>query len=923
MKNRFLAILLSLVMLQAMLPVSAFAADEAGDAAAEADEAAETVEDVGQAKLARVQNTDPNFEINEDGVLVAYHGPGGFVTIPDGVIAIGDFAFHDADEVTGVNIPESVTIIGELAFAGIDNLTSVMIPASVNTIEAGPFAYCISLTEINVADGNSDYQDIDGVLFDDTGVTLIQFPAGRTGEYEIPEGVETIAAHAFRSSDLSEIIIPESVTTIKEHAFWGSNVREFYIPASVTTIEEGALTANALMEYIEVDENNNDFVSIYGVLFNADETRLIRCPATMKDSLLILPDSVTTIDPGAFSWCRELTKVVIPDGVTTIESDTFQDCRNLTTVVIPDSVTTIEDWAFTDCDNLTDVYYAGTEAEWNNITIGDDNEELQNATVHYNSGDFIIENGVLVEYIGQGGAVTIPEGVTTIDDHAFYGANTVTSVSIPASVTTIEDLAFIWGDIASITVDPGNANYSSESGVLYNKDKTELVKVPRGKVSPYTIPGSVTTIGTNAFRNCDRLDEVIIPESVTTIEDTAFWSCYLSSIEIPASVTSIGEGALGIYGLEDIRVADGNEYFMVDEDGVLFSKDKTKLIRCPVDKTEYDIPAGVDMIGDSAFVWCDLLEDVTIPNSVTTIGDSAFQNCALTSIGIPDSVTYIGNNIFYYTDIEDIYYAGSQSDWNRISIMGYNEELYDANIHFGRTTQVPSDDDTPSRGDDDTPSRPKGDGSSSSSSTEKKDETPVTPEQPVTPPAETNTVGQSTFSDVPATEWYNQAVSYVSENNIMSGSNGRFSPNERLTRGMMAQILYNIENASASGAAAFPDVTASDWFAAAVSWVSSQNYMSGYSNGRFGPNDSITREQLAVILYRYAQAKGYNVTGSAELSGFVDAASVSDWSADAVRWAVSVGLLSGKSGSRLDPAGSATRAEVAQILMNFATKVAK
>lgn len=920
MKNRFLAILLSLVMLQAMLPVSAFAADEAGDAADEADEAAETVEDVGQAKLARVQNTDPNFEIDEDGVLVAYHGPGGYVIIPDGVTAIGDYVFTENEKVTGVNIPESVTYIGESAFAG-TSLTSITIPASVTMMGAGPFAFCIYLTEISVAAENLDFQDIDGVLFDDTGEVLIQYPAGRTGEYEIPEDVVTIAEDAFRSSQLSEIYIPEGVTTIKEDAFWSSRVREFYIPASVTTIGDGAL-GSVYTEYIWVDENNNDFVTIYGALLNDAETRLIRCFATMEDTYnCFVPNSVTSIDSGAFAWCRNLTKVVIPNGVTTIKEATFQGSRNLVTVVIPDSVTNIDGWAFNDCDSLMDIYYTDTEAEWNNITVNDyKNEDLLEVTIHYESGDFIIENGVLVEYIGQGGAVTIPDGVTAINESAFNGADTVTSISIPASVTTIEDTAFIFGSINSFTVDSGNANYSSDGGVLFNKDKTELVKVPTEMVGPYTIPDTVTTIGASAFRNCYELDSVTIPEGVTTIEEEAFWSCDLSSIEIPASVTSIGEGALGISGLEEIRVADGNEYFVVDEDGVLFNKDKTKLIRCPVDKTEYDIPAGVAMIGGGAFVWCDLLEDVTIPNSVTTIGDSAFQDCAFTSISIPDSVTYIGYGVFYLTDLGDVYYAGSQSDWNRISIKGYNEELYDANIHFGRTSPTPSDDEESSTTDR-KPKEP-----SSSSSTEKKDETPVTtPEQPVTPPVEENNVGQTTtaFQDVPSTEWYNQAVTYVSENNIMSGSNGRFSPNERLTRGMMAQILYNIENATASGAAAFPDVAASDWFATAVSWVSSQNYMSGYSNGRFGPNDNITREQLAVILYRYAQAKGYDVTGSAELSGFADGASVASWSADAVRWAVSVGLLSGKSGSRLDPAGPATRAEVAQILMNFATRIAQ
>lgn len=193
------------------------------------------------------------------------------------------------------------------------------------------------------------------------------------------------------------------------------------------------------------------------------------------------------------------------------------------------------------------------------------------------------------------------------------------------------------------------------------------------------------------------------------------------------------------------------------------------------------------------------------------------------------------------------------------------------------------------------------------------------------PAAETPAAAQ-TFADVPATEWYNKAVSYVSANGIMAGSNGRFSPNARLTRGAMAQILYNMEKAAAGGAATFPDVAASDWFASAASWASDQGFMSGYSNGRFGPNDAITREQLAAILYRYVRTKGYDVTGSAELGGFSDGASTSDWAEAAVRWAVGAGLLSGKTGiggDRLDPLGTATRAEVAQILQNLSVKISK
>ena len=182
----------------------------------------------------------------------------------------------------------------------------------------------------------------------------------------------------------------------------------------------------------------------------------------------------------------------------------------------------------------------------------------------------------------------------------------------------------------------------------------------------------------------------------------------------------------------------------------------------------------------------------------------------------------------------------------------------------------------------------------------------------------------TTFPDVASSDWFAAAVDFVSANGLMTGSGGVFAPNNSLTRAMIAQVLFNMDGAATAGTSStFPDVNTGDWYIGAVSWASSQNLMSGYSNGNFGPNDAITREQLAVVLYNFARAKGYDTLASGQIEGFADGHTVSDWSAEAVRWAVGSGLLSGKSGGRLDPSGIATRAEVAQILMIFHQNVVK
>lgn len=184
-------------------------------------------------------------------------------------------------------------------------------------------------------------------------------------------------------------------------------------------------------------------------------------------------------------------------------------------------------------------------------------------------------------------------------------------------------------------------------------------------------------------------------------------------------------------------------------------------------------------------------------------------------------------------------------------------------------------------------------------------------------------VPQTTFADVPASAWYYDAVEYVYENGLMSGvSGGRFAPNDTLTRAMLVQTLYAMEGRPAAASAGFADVASGDWYASAVNWAAANGVVSGVSETGFGPNNALTREQLALILYRFAQYKGYDVTGTSDLAAYADGSSVSGWAAEAMSWAVNAGLISGVGGNQIAPTGTATRAQVAQILMNFCENVA-
>lgn len=196
------------------------------------------------------------------------------------------------------------------------------------------------------------------------------------------------------------------------------------------------------------------------------------------------------------------------------------------------------------------------------------------------------------------------------------------------------------------------------------------------------------------------------------------------------------------------------------------------------------------------------------------------------------------------------------------------------------------------------------------------------PEEPDTPdPSEPQApAGDLPFADVASDAWYAQAVAYVYERDMMGGySDQVFAPNDTLSRAQLAQILYNLEGRPQVdlGELTYTDVSPDAWYASAICWAAQAGVLQGYGGGRMGPQDSITREQLAAMLYRYAQSEGYDVTGRADLEGYADLSQVSSYAQAPLAWAVSQGIVGGTTPVTLDPRGMATRAQGAAMLMRF------
>ena len=243
------------------------------------------------------------------------------------------------------------------------------------------------------------------------------------------------------------------------------------------------------------------------------DNEIINIPSTINDK------KVTSIGDYAFSDCSGLTSVTIPDSVTSIGNCAFDGCSGLTNVTIPNSVTSIGDYAFCKCSGLT------------SITIPNSVTSIGASAFRYCSGLT---------------SITIPNSVTSIGDYAFSGCSGLTSITIPDSVTSIGNCAFYsCSSLKNITVSSNNKNYTSEDGVLINKDKNELMQYPIGKnETAYTIPNGVTSIGDGAFYWCYGLTSITIPNSVTSIGDRAFRSCSgLTNLVLPDSMEEIGSYA--------------------------------------------------------------------------------------------------------------------------------------------------------------------------------------------------------------------------------------------------------------------------------------------------------------------------------------------------------------------------------------------
>ena len=423
--------------------------------------------------------------------------------------------------------------------------------------------------------------------------------------------------------EIETVVISEGAESIGEYAFFEcTGLKNVTIPSTVKTINEGAFYKCSGLTSPQPEKSDDEIVDSitipYGVTSIGDEV-FAHCTGLKK---VTIPGSVKSIGERAFSDChisteesedgieRGLEKVVIENGTETIGKEAFNGCKKLNDIILPDSITSIGETAF---------QYTGLYNDWSNgnedvLYINNHLISVYQGTVNecnIKSGTKTIADSAFFA-CGSLPGITIPDSVTSIGNRAFKDCNSLKSITIPKRVTTIGNCAFYTCyDLQSIEVDSGNPEYCSENGVLYNKEKTEIIRFPKEKTEvSFAIPKSVTKIADGAFEYCKNLTNVTIPNDMTSIGNNAFESCSgLTNITIPKSVTSIGDRAFS---------------------------ECSKL-------TSIIIPDGVLRIGESSFFKCSSLKDITIPNSVLIIDTDAFKDCM---------------------KLKQVYYIGSKDGWN-------------------------------------------------------------------------------------------------------------------------------------------------------------------------------------------------------------------------------------------------------------------
>lgn len=679
-------------------------------------------------------------------------------------------------------------------------IKSVVVESGVTSIGANAFYYASNATTITLP----------------TSVTKIGVGAfsccSALKSITLPNRVTSIGERAFSyCGALTGITLPDSVTEIGAYAFECSALMSIVLPANITSIGESAFSGCSSLAQITLPAR----------LREISDNTFTDCSSLQT---IAIPQGVTSIRYAAFSGCSSLTNVTIPDSVTRIGSDVFRNCSSLQQITLPDSLTSLGWSVFSHCSSLERIVIPARvieipgEAFWGctnlkSVTLPDDVEII---------GGNAFQDCINLEQI------TLPDGVREINGSAFRGCSSLKSIELPDRVTGINVSTF--------------------------QDCSSLQRV--------TLSRSLRGIGESAFEGCGQLQRIVIPDQVTSIGAYAFYNCK----------------ALKAAGFAGDAPELGTRAFWMDGEDATVSAIPGLALSYIAGKANWTTPSysGYPTTQWDCKVFSHWYLDTVTKPTCTAEGYTA-HTCAACGDTYRDS--YVARTEHHYYTAEVCSASCTEEGYviMECSSCGdrYRDQIVPALGHQyanGFCIRCGAQD-------------------------------------------------SSQFSDVSANAWYASAVQYAVEHGLMAGvGNNRFGPEEPMTRAMLVTVLWRYAGRPEAGKNPFTDVPAGQWYTEAVTWAAENGVVSGVGNGRFSPNGNITREQMASILFRYAKLTGLDTSKRGELAGFPDEGQVSSWAREALSWAVGEGIISGTAeGGRtiLKPQGNATRAQVASILMRF------
>jgi len=631
------------------------------------------------------------------------------VTLPNNLSSIGKDAFQDCTSLTEIEFPNSMTSTGEGIFNGCSALTSVTIPNSITSIGGNAFKNCSSLENITIPESVTS---ISGGAFANTGFTSLPNMNGVTSINEgtfsgcikltsitIPNHITAISNSAFSNcTGLTSVTISNNVLNIGLGVFNGcTSLAKITLPFIGTS---RTATGDGIYFYVIFGNNPDQIPISLGEVIITDITSITENAFFGCDTItkITIPNKVNTIDFNAFKDCTGLTEITLPfvgqsrgangdnakfeyifgglanipaslikvtiTDTTTIAENAFNGCNKLTTIIIPDTVTSIGASAFSGCSSLAKMtvpfvgysrnatgdsarfgYIFGTTSYSNSYEVQYNYYIPNDLTEIIITDENRINNGAFYGFTSLT-SVTIPNSVTSICWEAFCGCSGLTSIVIPNSVTFIDEYSFSGcSGLTEMTIPfVGRAKTTTYWYWHFGRIFGLMAYAGSYKAGSYSIPISLTkvtitdatSIGEDAFKGCKKIENIIVPNSVTNIGINAFNGCGgLTQLTLPfvgSSRTATGDEArlgyiFGTDNYDDSYLANG--------------------YRMPTSLTQLTITDATS-IGDQAFRDCNKLTSITIQPSVTSIGDYAFSGCSeLLNMVIPSGVTNLGVGPFW------------------------------------------------------------------------------------------------------------------------------------------------------------------------------------------------------------------------------------------------------------------------------------